>query len=96
MNVAQLRKILEHLPDDLPVVVASGPAGAQHIGEVGRSPRSRTATLPDGRRWPPTVFLRGATGIWYGPEPPFELHGRFRRAAGLEAALADLGAISPP
>lgn len=85
MNARTLRLILEHVPDDLPVVIAGRGGGCVHVEDVRRHrlTRPRYGGLDE---WPARLQLEGRT-LWYEPEPEFELRGQFLRAAELMAEL---------
>ncbi len=90
MNAAELRAILAHVPDDLPVVIDSD--RCNHIDHVERG-TSGQLQLHSAAPCPAVLILRGYQSYWWvEPAPAFELRGRFRDAAGLEA---DLDALDP-
>lgn len=81
MNAGQLRTILEHVPDDLPVRLGT----CHHLGR----PCSHIHNVV--RRTGPhaAVELAGCWPIW-GPCPgtdDFDLHGPYRRTAELLTRL---------
>ncbi len=86
MNARELKTILEHVPDDLPVVIQVGrglQAGAcVHVDLV----RRRTKLDGVNRPWPASLVLSGTTQ-WNHDPPPFHVEGTFRRGAALLEAL---------
>lgn len=91
MIVRELRTILDHLPDDLEVIV-DGAHHACHVSVVDRRPRHPMIVEHDGARWKPgertdgCVVLRGTIGWWW-PPTDYRLVGAFRRRAELLAEL---------
>jgi hypothetical protein len=73
MKVRELRIILEHVPDDMDVVI-----GGQHIAAAARTPE----------RWagfdaPAALRLYAAHALHGGPAPKYTLRGRFLRGGEL-------------
>jgi hypothetical protein len=97
MNVAQLRAVLDHLPDDFEVHICSGLGVCTHVDRVERklagayAPMREWVAIHGTRVLAAALVLRGRTG-WWDPPPTFELRGPFRRAAELEHRLDDLAA----
>lgn len=91
MNVAALRLVLEHVPDDVVLAVSASRDVGYHVVAVERQP-TRRPTWSTLDVWPARLWLRGGEPLWYGPEPPFDVRGRFRRHGDLMAELdrADL------
>lgn len=95
MRVAELRAVLEHMPDDA-VVILSGGTGARHVEQVRRNTRNSTPG-----RWAadseamqvlnarPDVILNGDR-LWMLSEPEFEIDGPVRRKTELDAKLDGL------
>jgi hypothetical protein len=104
VTVAELRIILEHLPDDLEVRLPSGSISA-HVRHVERkvSRRSNLEWTLAGNRFPAglfppsvemsatgfTIFREPAVGWWLEP-PPIRLSGPFRAARLLDERLNEL------
>lgn len=105
MIVAELRIVLEHLPDDLEVYVRSDGVAA-HVAEIDRRARGRAfveleegSRFPKGARTPGAVVLGGGlirSVGWWLPVPRPELRGSFRRPDELEARLDALELGSGP
>lgn len=96
MIVAELKAVLEHVPDDLEVIVQS--SGAKHVGIAERQPARREPSDLFGARarTPGALVLRGYDrvfsddvwdGFWWREPPEFELRGPFRKANELDAKL---------
>ncbi len=89
MKVHELRTILDHVPDDLPIIISGG-RGAIHVTEVRRYPTQRNA-FPGFQVSDMPAHLRigrdARTVPWHAPEPDFTLAGPFRRAEELLAKL---------
>lgn len=100
MTVAELRTILEHLPDELEVHIHASPGPTAHIVGVRRHPTIHSrypVTLPGSRyttRVPSHVQLNvGFERVGWWREPPaFWLYGPFRDRRSLNERLVDLGA----
>lgn len=75
MIVAELRAILDHLPDDLPIVLSAPRLANGHIDEVHRGTGEWSRLLLTARTWASA------------PEPPYRLRGPFRRRPLLDARL---------
>lgn len=91
VNVAELRVILEHVPDNLPVIISGAGVGAWHIRFVRNGATGR-GHFADGSPWPPALRLDamanfGGGVLWCKPEPPYEMGGRWRRQVELRAKL---------
>jgi hypothetical protein len=87
MTVAELRELLEVLPDkwdDAEVCVSAGPNGLNHIDELGLDARSASvAAFPHLRpeRLQRKLKLRGAVN-WQQVPPDWRLTGPWPNAAG--------------
>lgn len=87
MKVAELRAVLEHVPDDLDVVVSSG-RGCGHVSEVKRTTTHRNI---DKVSRPGVLHIESwRAPLWYEPPCDFKLSGPFRASAELERKLGDL------
>lgn len=95
MKVAELRAILEHVPDDLDVVVSSPGGTCSHVTEVSHSTTYRRMTTylgTDRELVLPSVLHIEAERAprWYEPSCDFTLTGFFQGRAELEHKLGDL------
>lgn len=99
MNVAELRTILEHLPDDIEVHIHASPGATCHVQRIIRhgTIHNRTPFGLDGARWTTRVpgHVQLDTGFdrvgWWREPPPVELCGAYRDRAGLDEQLLTLG-----
>lgn len=79
MRVAELEDLLARLDDDLLVCVRSGHF-AGHITEAQKQQRRRW-DFPEPPVLAPPQLLLASDTVWYEPEPPWALRGRWPNQA---------------